>query len=134
SRDWNSDVCSSDLAVDEAPVQVLDISSDDGFLRWINDDSPISSIHLDQFDRAPMVERVSRRLRRKFGCNLAVLGRFGSGKSSFINLVENAILRESVRPGPRIVFIRIDGWGLSRNSVSETILDKVIAGISMFCD
>ena len=102
-------------------------SSPDVIMKWIEDDMPIQTVQEDFFERAPIAERIARTLSGSQGTTTCLVGPFGSGKSSILNLVEQNLDRKTV-------LAKVSGWGLQQGSSAEIILRAAIQGLSFHVD
>ena len=107
---------------------------DENVLEWIASDGPVTSLKGDLFGFGERVKRVRGILDDHPGSNIAVLGRFGVGKSSFINFLEESLTSSQAEIKCRSVFVRINGWGLVRGGVSEVILRQSLSKVSEYID
>lgn len=108
---------------------------------WIEDESPIYYPYQDLFGLATIARRVSYILLNQHTGTVGVVGTYGSGKTSLLNLVEYYLKnrlelrmagsKESGVQGRdyfkgEIVLCRIDGWGRVEGSVAEQILSIAV--------
>lgn len=109
---------------------------EDDFIQWINSEGPAVSLNEDLFGFDRRVRKVCRFLDDNPGSNLAVLGRFGTGKSSFVNFLEESLSssERGVRAGVGSIFVRVDGWGLAKGRVSEVIIRQSMSRVSNYID
>jgi energy-coupling factor transporter transmembrane protein EcfT len=110
-------------------------------LLWIEDESPIWNPHQDLFGLARIARRISNILLARYTKTVGVVGTYGSGKSSLLNIVEYYLNnRNELEPkgsaesdaGKGISFkgqtviCHIDGWGRSKGSVDQQILSIAV--------
>jgi hypothetical protein len=110
-------------------------------LLWIEDESPIYSPNQDLFGLTRISRRISNILLGKNTRTVGIVGTYGSGKTSLLNIVEYYLNHrrelESKEPvgsdrGERnsfrgeIVLCRVDGWGRSKGSVAQQILSIAV--------
>ncbi len=108
---------------------------------WIEDESPIWHPHQDLFGLARISRRISNILLAKYTRTVGVVGTYGSGKTSLLNIVEyylnnrrelkpKEFLESGVGEGisfkGQIVLCRVDGWGRSKGSVAQQILSIAV--------
>lgn len=108
---------------------------------WIEDESPIYSPFQDLFGLAPISRRIANILLKKYTRTVGIVGTYGSGKTSLLNIVEYYLNhrrelepKESVRSDRKqansfhgkTVLCRVDGWGRSRGSVAQQILSIAV--------
>ena len=106
-------------------------TNDEDLLAWILDETPIKLPTDDVFDHAIPARRIARLLMQKATSSIGVIGPYGCGKSSLLNLIEYYLENTSelglcpTNPSfsGRIIRCKIDGWG----RVSGTVAQKIIA-------
>lgn len=103
----------------------------DDFLYWLDNEQPISTSSHDQFDRKIYSKRLaSLLLEENKAHHIALVGKFGSGKSSITSITEELVLQKN----NDFIFLPIDGWGIPENSISVIILDEIIERIFLEVD
>lgn len=127
------------------------LQDDAKFARWLAQEGPISYPSEDYFDIVPMAQRIARRLTQHECRSIALIGRFGCGKSSLINLVEyyvdgaghdNGLQHGQQGNAPfgqyadasKLVHCRVGGWGVERFSATQLILEKVVDQLAQRMD
>ena len=100
---------------------------------WISaNERPITTDGQDLFGRAPVATRIAEALRE--GRSVALLGAFGTGKSSILNLVL-AKLRQCSTRTTRIIVARLDVWAVPRpEDAPRVALDQVIDALDHHVD
>ena len=108
---------------------------------WIEDESPICSPFQDLFGLARMSRRIANTLLKKYTRTVGIVGTYGSGKTSLLNIVEYYLNhRRELEPKEpvgsdqreensfqgKIVLCRVDGWGRSKSSVAQQILSIAV--------
>jgi len=108
---------------------------------WIEAESPIHFPFQDLFGLAPISRRIANILLKKFTRTVGIVGTYGSGKTSLLNIVEYYLNNrtelepeQSVGSNRRkgnsfrgsIVLCRVDGWGRSKGSVAQQILSIAV--------
>ena len=97
---------------------------------WISgDEQPITTDRHDLFGRAPVADRIARTLQE--GRSAALLGAFGTGKSSVLNFVQ-AKLAQSVTT---TIVAKFDVWAVPRSEdVPRLALDQVVDALGLHVD
>ena len=100
---------------------------------WISaNERPITTDGQDLFGRAPVATRIAEALRE--GRSVALLGAFGTGKSSILNLVL-AKLRQCSTRTTRTIVARLDVWAVPRPvDAPRVALDQVIDALDHHVD
>ena len=108
---------------------------------WIEDESPICSPSQDLFGLSQISRRIANILLNKLTGTVGIVGPYGSGKTSLLNIVEyylnnRAELEPKQSAGSdrrkgnsfrgSIVLCRVDGWGRSKGSVAQQILSIAV--------
>jgi hypothetical protein len=107
-----ADAKSPALSAGGTPVSKMEVKS---LTEWLGDEREIEDPSQDCFDFAPRAQRVLDILLREERSCVAIIGPYGSGKSSLLNLVETEVRRQQAvgpaHPGPALWFCRISCWG-----------------------
>ena len=119
---------------------IIDNESD--LITWILDESPIRDPSDDLFGHAVPARRVARLLLQEAPSSIGIVGPYGSGKSSLINLVEYYLSHTSdlgqQGDGPlysgRTIRCKIDGWGRVSGTVAQKILALAIEQVKHHVD
>lgn len=135
-REWLTEK-KSDNTISSPPVQE-EIASDgderlssEKIIDWIMEEKPIETNTLDFFDAEVYASRIVEKIRVGAFQNCALVGGYGTGKSSVLNLVEKKLLDkgfklESKAKCRKICVCRVDGWGCLRAKVPEAILKQAV--------
>lgn len=100
---------------------------------WVKIEQPIVKPDQDKFDLLPIAERIAEQLKNSHRSNIALIGSYGTGKSSTANLAED-LLKDEISSG-RILSLRISGWGiLSEEGAVKHILREIIEKMSSMAD
>jgi KAP family P-loop domain len=113
------------------PKTPLSELSADRLISWAQDSKEIDDYTEDYFDFAPRAKRVLNTLRKKERQCVAVVGPYGSGKSSLIRFVEKESNRsqntEESLLAPLLWFCCVSCWGFEKgDSAPEAILRQVV--------
>jgi len=101
--------------------------------RWATREAPVGET-ADLLDRGPIVRRLERHLTKPWGEEegIAVLGEFGAGKSSLLDLLGGQLSRSSK---PQIWIARVNCWGLETSAAAPLhILGRMISEIDRHVD
>ena len=120
-------------------------NNDEEFLQWILEEAPIRHPDEDSFDHVIPARRIAKLLLQHKPSNVGIVGPYGSGKSSLLNLIEYYLLND--RPWlsdeqknipttskDQVVLCRIDGWGRTTGSVAQKILGLAIEEVRCHVD
>jgi len=92
------------------------------WLTWAGSDDEVRFREDDQFDAAPIADRIARRLREDHQPSIALIGPRGSGKSSIVEMVA-----ENLREHGDIEIIRVSLWPFdSPEAAMRGILGQLI--------
>lgn len=116
--------------------------NDDDLLDWVFRERPIRHPNHDMFGRFIPARRIARLLGKKAPSSIGIVGPFGSGKSSFVNLVEYYLKHPppecandpSQQFSGKIILCRIDGWGRTSGTVAQKILFLAIEEVKKYVD
>ncbi len=107
--------------------QGADAITTDDLLSWISQpEEPINSVRDDKFNYHRIAHRCLEKVNQRPFRSLALLGAFGSGKSS----VRNLMLAELHDENPNIIPVIVDGWGLNDKTVLEYLLEGCVSALS----
>lgn len=117
------------------------------FMEWLNKETPIQSSKDDLFDLAVFAKRIAMMLRATPLKTIAVVGSYGCGKSSIINMVDeylktpegfqrnlNSTQDEHLINSDNIIICKVHGWGLQKNAAVEHILRSILSELSKSVD
>jgi len=117
--------------------------------RWLRNEEPIASPQDDMFGYARIARRVARLLFESEPKTVGIVGPFGCGKTSLLNLVEYYLERPPEVPPPvrqdpthdsptgkrtPVLVCRAAGWGLQEGAVAERILSAVLGALATRID
>jgi ABC-type dipeptide/oligopeptide/nickel transport system ATPase component len=88
-------------------------------IKWSLSESPIYEISEDLFNHKYAAEKVKGILKSSPNKNVGIIGSFGSGKSSIINLIMS-------QRGKEDIYCKIEGWGFKEDTAVEHILQLII--------
>jgi hypothetical protein len=118
------------------------IANDEGLVAWILDESPIMHPADDLFGHRLPAMRIASFLLRESPSSIGIVGPYGSGKSSVMNLVEyylehdEELTIEPPRPRAtsRVISCKVDGWGRVSGTVAQKILALAIEEVRKHAD
>lgn len=100
------------------------------FLEWLNSEDPVENDDFELFDRYSHANRLAEKIRNSNKSQqLALVGDFGSGKTSICKIIENEKLNKN-----EFSFIYVDGWGVSDTSCAALILESIVNKLFEYVD
>lgn len=132
-------VASSERYSSFSPLRNI-FDNDMDFINWVTDESPIRYPSEDAFDHVIPARRIARFLLQESHNSFWIVGPYGCGKSSLINLIEYYILHPGDLGSPRpkssgqVIRCNIDGWGRVSGSVAQKILELGIEKVKRHVD
>ena len=111
------------------------LENNDSFLKWIKEEKPITIInpHGDEFDHVVFAHRIEKLLKETPLKTIALVGPYGCGKSSILNMISYYIDQPD-KLNDKIIHCEVSGWGFHEGSASEHILDMAIHELSKYVD
>ena len=129
--------------INEQNIKTI-IEDPEKLLNWVENESPIVEPSQDIFGLSLIAKRISKILINKKTQNIGILGSYGIGKSSLINLVEyylyehNSGNRKSSSyrslNSLKTITCRVDGWGRAKGPIAQQILTIAVKRISLEID
>lgn len=117
---------------------------DAALVAWIMDESPITNPAQDVFDHAIPAKRIARLLLKDSPSSIGVVGPYGCGKSSTLNLVEyylnnkfaltSEVFGNSTTFHGQYIVCRVGCWGRSNGSIAQKILSLAIEKVRVHVD
>jgi len=117
------------------------------FIKWLNKETPIQSSEEDLFDSAIFAKRIAKMLRATPLKTIAVVGSYGCGKSSIMNMVEeylktpegaqdkqSSTIENNLISPDKIVRCKVHGWGLQKDAAVEHILQAILSELAKSVD
>lgn len=103
----------------------LNLDNSDDFIEWLKTDKPITSFDQDCLNHQIIARRMAKRLALDPPPSQAVIGAFGTGKTTLGELVKEALAQQG--DSRRIRLIQIEVWPCaSVEAALEAILRKVL--------
>lgn len=133
-----------DVKTCEGTSSSIRLEDSEAILKWIEEEVPITSPMDDFLGSDIVARRIAGVLGESPSRSIALVGSYGSGKSSILNMAEyhlknptekreEKIQRERAQTDP-IILVRINGWGLQQGSAAERILDEVVRECGRYID
>ena len=119
------------------------LMDENAFTDWLKKEIPIKSREEDLFDLAIFAKRIVLMFQETPLKTFAIVGSYGCGKSSIINMIEESLRsserlhsapRKNLFSTDRIVTCKVQGWGLRKNTVAEHILRSILTELSKSVD
>ena len=123
--------------------------SPEKIIEWIQREEPIDEITDDIFDMKVISRRICRALLEPKLKSIALVGEYGSGKSSILNMVEYYLKPEnreeladyivngkgnSIDINKDIVTCKVNGWGFTKGTAAEHILECAVNELGKHVD
>lgn len=136
---------SEQSVLSDMPAKIFSalLLDEDAFTNWLNKEMPIRSLDEDLFGLAIFAKRIATMFQQTPLKTIAIVGSYGCGKSSVINMIGESLRRTNINSAEldkngfgtdRIITCKVQGWGLYKNTVAEHILRSVLAELSKFID
>jgi len=118
-------------------------------LAWVQREEAITEPSQDSFDMSVQARNMSRLLLQNPLKTIALVGEYGSGKSSILNMVDYYLKPENraglsqtnendkddfVDQEVDIIICRVDGWGFAEGSTAEHILECAVNELGRHVD
>ncbi len=118
------------------------ISNPVNLIYWIEIEKPIESPNEDLFGFSIISERVAGLLRSEKIQTIGIVGPYGCGKSSLINLIKTSLAQPFKSQNHRVeklfegnvLTCQVDGWGRSKDSIARQILAIAVRRLSLEVD
>ncbi len=121
-------------------VGITELDSFEKLIEWLQKEEPIDKPMQDRFAMAGVARRIVRNLRESPLKTIGVIGEYGCGKSSILKLVEYYFHYtiehddKNLFDSKKIILSKIDGWGLTKETVVDVILKQTVAELSKYVD
>ena len=117
------------------------IESPAGFVEWLHRETPVERPDDDYFDLKVYARRIVGILRTSPLKTIAIVGPYGCGKSSILNMVDFYLLekepnklackkRKQYVSTCRIITCRVSGWGFHEHKIAEHILVSAVTRLA----
>jgi hypothetical protein len=107
-------------------------------LTWLEEERPIQNPSEDIFGYSPIARRIAGTLRGERIRTVGIVGPYGTGKSSLLNLTQHYLHHPQELTGAgfdgEVIVCRVDGWGRTKASSAERVLAIAIDHVSAFAD
>lgn len=127
--DIKSDLRKLAASVDQAAREANVEAEIVGFPSTLTPDEPIQSSSADRLNRSGFAEQLARAvtsLRRTESVVIGIYGKWGTGKTSLLNLVEEYLQRDSEQPP---VIYRFNPWGFSDQ---QQLTERFFSDLAVF--
>jgi hypothetical protein len=116
-------------------------SESDRLLTWLREERAITSIADDRFGHSSIAKRIAGALLQGRLESIALVGPYGSGKTSILNMVldyienrSDSIAVEDQIDANDVILCRIQSWGFNRKSVVLFTLNRLVAELAKQAD
>ncbi|MFH1616059.1 MAG: P-loop NTPase fold protein [Planctomycetota bacterium] len=96
-------------------------------IGWVSTEIPINDETEDLFNHKHIAKKIRELIGKGNNKNIGIIGGYGSGKSSIINLIISGKTKEEI-------FCKIEGWGFKENTAIEHILQLIIEDLKLHFD
>lgn len=96
------------------------------FIEWLKKEKPIENTEDDFFASDTIARRIVKALPSK---SISLIGPYGSGKISILNLTKNKIKEEKSK-----IIISISAWGYENKKMVSYILENIVNEVSKYTD
>ena len=117
------------------------IEHPDALIKWLHQEIPIQKPGEDLFDFSVVARRIARLLQEKPLKTIGLVGPYGCGKSSILNLIEYYLHNYSQENEDKalfnpkdIIISKTSGWGFKGGAAAENILHAIIQELSKHVD
>lgn len=122
----------ADTAGTPKKARGLEDLTDEELDEWIKNDDPIADSQQDLFETGWIADRTCRALREDGAKSVALIGPYGCGKTSVVQMLENQLSREEP---DQWAFCIVSGWGYDGAiPLIEQALEDAIEAITPFID
>ena len=97
-------------------------------IPWLESDAPVEDPSNDLFEFHVFAERIAKLVTQPQLKRVGLIGPYGSGKSTVLNLVDHIL-----RP-PRILTCRVRAWGFAKEAAAAVVLREAVAELSKHMD
>ncbi len=120
----------------------------ESLFKWLDNEAPVRTPAQDYFDAQQPARRICRHLLATPLKTIGILGAYGSGKSTILNLVEyyrkhfdelctnlDTRQKEAITHDPKkLIVCRAGAWGFTKTSVARHILDCMLDELGKHID
>ncbi len=118
------------------------IGEPENLIQWIENEKPIERPNDDLFGFSIISERVAGLLRSEKIQTIGIVGPYGCGKSSLINLIKMSLAQTFKSQNHKdekffegnVLTCQVDGWGRSKDSIVHQILAIAVRRLSLEVD
>ncbi|HCY88096.1 MAG TPA: hypothetical protein DHV36_23365 [Desulfobacteraceae bacterium] len=118
------------------------IGEPENLIQWIENENPIERPNDDFFGYSIISERVAGLLRNEKIQTIGIVGPYGCGKSSLINLIKMSLVQNFESQNHKdekffegnVLTCQVDGWGRSKDLIVRQILAIAVRRLSLEVD
>ena len=89
-------------------------------------DKPINDIAKDEFDHKSIVDEIVKNIRNnKPPYNIALIGKWGTGKSSILDCVEKELTKDN-----KYLFTQINAWKYEKQEIRKSFILEILNNIN----
>jgi hypothetical protein len=122
--------------IHENAEQVTGKNDIKSLLQWIEKEKPIVTPFQDRLNTKVIADRIAEILSKSTLITISVVGGYGTGKSSILNMVQNQMRSNEAerKQNNSVILVDVCGWGLQKGTAPETILKQVVQRCSEHVD
>ena len=118
-------------------------------ILWLEEEKPINEPKEDIYQMSPLARKISIQLLQPKIETIALVGEYGSGKSSILNMVDYYLkpencheLYENIQNEKELLIdekiktitCKVDGWGFAKGTAAEHILERAVNELGRHVD
>jgi hypothetical protein len=112
--------------------EALDRLSADAIIRWAQREEPLDNPKFDMFQFDSKLERIIEFLRAKERNTVAIVGDYGSGKTTLARFVRERVKEDGTQA---FVFVSVSCWGFENApAAQQAVLTQIIQSLSEIAD
>jgi len=116
---------------DKPKTHNLSDLSDDELMDWLKYDKPIEDVGTDYFNYHQYADHLAKIIKSSPGKTIAILGDYGSGKTSLNNLIMEKVNPRNSYNDSNIIFVRKETWAADDyKNVIQILIDELVESLS----